>query len=160
MSVLARSAPIAEPKIRTSVPLRVLPGGAPAINRGERPAAPAAGKSAAPARRVMPLRAYVVLLTGVLLTSMVATLFINVVLAQGAFELQEVQRQSRILQERQEELTQKVVASESPAFIERRARKLGMVPAASAVFLRLADNSVIGEPVAAARPPRMAAASR
>jgi hypothetical protein len=108
----------------------------------------------------MPLRAYVVLLTGVLLTSMVATLFINVVLAQGAFELQEVQRESRILQERQEELTQKVVAAESPAFIESRARKLGMVPAASAVFLRLADNSVIGEPVAAAPPARTTASRR
>jgi hypothetical protein len=159
MSALARSAAPAQLPIPSSAPLRVLPGGAPTINR-ERLTASAAGKSAAPARRVMPLRAYVVLLTGVLLTSMVATLFINVVLAQGAFELQEVQRQSRILQERQEELTQKVVAAESPAFIERRARKLGMVPAASAVFLRLADNSVIGEPVAAARPVRATASQR
>jgi hypothetical protein len=108
----------------------------------------------------MPLRAYVVLLTALLVISMIATLFINVVLAQGAFRLQEAQRESRILQERQEELTQKVVAAESPALIERRARKMGMVPAASAVFLRLADNSVIGEPVAAASSTKATAAQR
>lgn len=115
---------------RTSAPLRLLLGGAQAGD--------------ATTRR-MSTPAFAVLLTGVLVLAMLSTLVINISLTQGAFRLQEAQRQSRVLEERQGALTQAVVRAESPERIEAAARRLGMVPAASPVFLRLADGALIGD---------------
>jgi hypothetical protein len=42
-----------------------------------------------------------------------------------------------------------VQLAEAPLEVERRARALGMVPAAAPVFLRLSDGAVLGEPVPA-----------
>lgn len=138
----------------TAAPLRVLPGGAVGRRlRGEQPSTTAAGVSVAPAVRtkVMPLTVYVAVLSVMMVSAMLVSLVIHTVLTQGAFEMQQVQREMKVLRDQHEDLTQRVAAAESPVAIEQRARAMGMVPAASPVFLRLADKSVLGDPVAAKR---------
>lgn len=124
-------------------PLRLIPGSLPISLPKVRPVSNP--------RKVMSLPAYVAMLTVVMLSAMLGSLVINTVLTQGAFALQDTTRQAKILRDQHEELTQSVAAAESPVAIEQKARSMGMVPAASPVFLRLADKSVLGEPVAAKR---------
>lgn len=151
------SAAVRQPAVTatsTTAPLRLLPGGLAGRRiRGERPTTIAAGASVAPAttRKVMPLTVYVAVLSVMMISAMLASLVIHTVLTQGAFEMQQVQKEMKTLRDQHEELTQKVAAAESPVAIEQRARAMGMVPAASPVFLRLADKSVLGDPVAAKR---------
>ena len=151
------SAAVRQPAVTaasTAAPLRLVPGGLAGRRiRGERPATTAAGASVAPAttRKVMPLTVYVAVLSLMMISAMLASLVIHTVLTQGAFEMQQVQKEMKSLRDQHEDLTQKVAAAESPVAIEQRARDMGMVPAASPVFLRLADKSVLGDPVAAKR---------
>lgn len=150
------SAAVRQPAVAPTpdaAPLRLLPGGLAGRRiRGERPTTIAAGVSVAPAtRKVMPLTVYVAVLSLMMISAMLASLVIHTVLTQGAFEMQQVQKEMKTLRDQHEDLTQKVAAAESPVAIEKRARAMGMVPAASPVFLRLADKSVLGDPVAAKR---------
>lgn len=138
MSAVTRAA-VAQPQPRLTrprTPLTVVPGGA-------------AQQQSDSARATASRTAFALLMTAMVLGTLLMTLILNIWLASGAFTLLEAQQTARALAERSEELTREVTAAESPASLERAARDLGMVPAASPVFLRLMDGKVLGRPVAA-----------
>ena len=82
-----------------------------------------------------------------------AVLLLNTVISQGAFRQHKLEIQLILLAEKEEALARSVQQAEAPREVEKAARKLGMVPAAGPVFLRLSDGKVVGEPVPAPPPP-------
>jgi hypothetical protein len=90
--------------------------------------------------------------TAALAAGLVVVLMLNTVISQGAFRQHDLEIQLILLAEREESLARSVQQAESPIEVERAARKLGMVPAAAPVFLRLADGKILGEPVPAPAP--------
>lgn len=80
---------------------------------------------------------------------MVATLFINTFAERAAFQKHELQisiAQTTALKQR---LESEVAAAESPEHLLVVAKRMGMVPAASPVFLRLSDHAILGKRVPA-----------
>lgn len=88
-----------------------------------------------------------------LTTILVTLLVLNTALTTDSFALQQLRvRDSRLAIEEQE-LLGKLSFAQSPVGLQTKARELGMVPATSPVFLRLADRSVLGEGDPARMPP-------
>ena len=90
--------------------------------------------------------------TAVLAAGFFAVLLLNTVISQGAFRQHELEIQLILLAEEEEALARAVQQAEAPLEVEKAARKLGMVPAAAPVFLRLSDGRILGEPVPAPEP--------
>jgi hypothetical protein len=90
--------------------------------------------------------------TAVLAAGFFAVLLLNTVISQGAFRQHELEIQLILLAEKEEALARAVQQAEAPLEVEKAARKLGMVPAAAPVFLRLSDGRILGEPVPAPEP--------
>ncbi|HYN57867.1 MAG TPA: hypothetical protein VES03_11785 [Motilibacterales bacterium] len=90
--------------------------------------------------------------TAALAAGFFAVLLLNTVISQGAFRQHELEIELILLAEKEEALARAVQQAEAPREVEKAARKLGMVPAASPVFLRLSDGKVLGEPVPAPEP--------
>ncbi|MEE6274052.1 hypothetical protein V2J56_11945 [Georgenia sp. MJ206] len=103
-------------------------------------------RNPAPARSLMP---YFLLCAAILLGSLVGALLLNTQMAVGAYELHDSQRELNRLVETEASLRQQVEVAGSPATLQRSAEELGMVPADSIGFIRLADGSVLGDPVPA-----------
>lgn len=104
-------------------------------------------------RLVSPLRperasrgVFILFVTGLLGVGLVAMLIINTALAQGAFQLSELQQEQSALSEQEAVLTQVVEAASTPGALEAQARALGMVPSQNPVFLRLPDGAILGNP--------------
>jgi hypothetical protein len=89
------------------------------------------------------------LLTG----GLVALLMLNTAMAEGSFTLNHLQNTSGELADTQQALTQAIDAQRAPANLAARAARLGMVPADSAAFLRLADGKILGVASPAKRDP-------
>ncbi len=120
------------------------PSSAPRLlRRLRRPSAPG---QRAPRHRIL------LACTAALALGLVAVLLLNTVISQRAFRQHELEIELILLSEHEEALARAVQLAESPVEVERAARKLGMVPAASPVFLRLADGAIMGEPVPAPSP--------
>ena len=90
--------------------------------------------------------------TAALAAGFFAVLLLNTVISQGAFRQHELEIELILLAEKEEALARAVQQAEAPREVEKAARKLGMVPAAAPVFLRLSDGKVLGEPVPAPEP--------
>jgi hypothetical protein len=90
--------------------------------------------------------------TAALAAGFFAVLLLNTIISQGAFRQHELEIQLILLAEEEEALAREVQQAEAPREVERAARKLGMVPAAAPVFLRLSDAAILGEPVPAPEP--------
>jgi hypothetical protein len=90
--------------------------------------------------------------TAALAAGLFGVLLLNTIISQGAFRQHELEIDLILLAEREEALARAVQLAESPIEVEKRARKLGMVPAAAPVFLRLDDGAILGEPVPAPEP--------
>jgi hypothetical protein len=90
--------------------------------------------------------------TAALAPGFFAVLLLNTVISQGAFRQHELEIQLILLAEKEEALAREVQQAEAPREVEKAARKLGMVPAAAPVFLRLSDGTILGEPVPAPQP--------
>lgn len=90
--------------------------------------------------------AFGVVVGGILVLGMLLVLFINVLTTQGAFTEARLKGEVRSIEAAQERATQTLSMLASPGSLESRARAMGMVPAASPVFLRLADAKVFGSP--------------
>jgi hypothetical protein len=90
--------------------------------------------------------------TGVLAIGLLGVLLLNTVISQGAFRQHELEVALILISEEEEALARAVQQAEAPIEVERRARELGMVPAAAPVFLRLSDGAILGEPVPAPAP--------
>lgn len=91
--------------------------------------------------------------TAALAAGLFAVLMLNTIISQGAFQQNELEIELIGLAEHEERLVRELQVAESPLRVERAARRLGMVPAASPVFLSLADGRVLGEPVPAEAEP-------
>ena len=118
--------------------------------------APAPARSAPPRLHVVRPPAqrrtrvpFVLLCLGVLVLAMVATLLLNVAMAQGEFD--RFALQSRLAQsaQEQERLTAELERAASPATLAASASALGMVRSAGGGYLRLADGVVLGSAVPA-----------
>jgi hypothetical protein len=90
--------------------------------------------------------------TAALAAGFFAVLLLNTVISQGAFRQHELEIDLILLAEKEEALARAVQQAEAPLEVEKAARKLGMVPAAAPVFLRLSDGKILGEPVPASAP--------
>lgn len=95
--------------------IRVVPGGA-----GRAPRAP-----------------FVVLVLVVLGVGLVGLLLLNTALQRGAFELRDLERETRQLRAEETALSRQVLEQSVPATLERRADRLGMVPADERRFIDL-----------------------
>jgi len=93
-----------------------------------------------------------VLLCSVLLAAgLIAMLFLNMSLAQGAYRLHDLQRQATVLAEQEEALNADLGRLSSPTALAEKAAAIGMVPGLSPAFLRLPDGQVLGVPQVAER---------
>jgi hypothetical protein len=79
-------------------------------------------------------------------------LLLNISIGKGAYALTELQAQQRQLTESQQLLAEQVESASAPEQLAASARKLGMVPAPNAVFVRLPDGTVEGKPAIARAP--------
>ena len=83
---------------------------------------------------------------------LMALLLINMSLAQGAYQLHDLQTRAAMLQEDEQQLREELAVLESPSHLAREARKIGMVPGTVPVFLDVSDRSLTGKPVPAPAP--------
>ncbi|MGA5563280.1 septum formation initiator family protein [Streptomyces platensis] len=88
---------------------------------------------------------FVLLIVVLLGSGLITLLLLNSALNQGSFELSKLERQTEELTDEQQALQQEVDAYSAPGALEQRARKLGMVPGGTPVFL-LPDGTVRGRP--------------
>ncbi len=114
---------------------------------------PAVRRAAAPAPRrlrvVAPAAAeghavFIALCVGLLLAGFVGVLVLNTAMAKGSYTMRDLQHRSDELNDTQDELRHALDAVSGPGPLAREARALGMVPAETAAFLRLADGKVVG----------------
>ncbi|GAA4333599.1 septum formation initiator family protein [Streptomyces venetus] len=87
----------------------------------------------------------VVLLLG---GGLICLLVLNSALSEGAFKLDDLQRETKSLTDEEQALQRDIDAYSAPEALQRRARELGMVPGGDPAFLD-PDGSVKGVPSAA-----------
>lgn len=75
---------------------------------------------------------------------LVALLMMNTALAQGSFQLKALHSRSGQLADTEDQLTQAIDDLRSPRELAARAEQMGMVPARSMAFIRLADGTILG----------------
>lgn len=90
---------------------------------------------------------FVAVILVILTVGLLAMLWINTTLAQGAFVLSDLQQQRATLIESEQQLREDLSRAEAPARVEEAARALGMVPQDVPVFLRLEDGQILGNPI-------------
>lgn len=96
--------------------------------------------------------AFVVLVATLLTGGLVALLLLNTVLAQDAYTLHNLQRETATLADTEQALAQQVAQEASPTVLAERAYSLGLVPAPNPVFVRGSDGTILGVPTPAAPP--------
>ncbi len=77
------------------------------------------------------------------------SLFINTQSAQASFQKHALQNQLSQMVSTQQTLTRDVESAESPDKLANLAKKMGMVPASSPVFIRISDGTILGTPTRA-----------
>ncbi|MFF0184152.1 septum formation initiator family protein [Streptomyces sp. NPDC005244] len=89
----------------------------------------------------------VVLLLG---GGLIGLLVLNSALSEGAFRLDDLQKDTKSLTDEEQALQRDVDAYSAPDALQRRARELGMVPGGDPAFLN-PDGTILGVPGSAAR---------
>jgi hypothetical protein len=79
-----------------------------------------------------------------LLGGFVGVLVLNTAMAKGSYTMRDLQRRSDQLTDTQDALRHTIDGLSGPGPLAKRARELGMVPAATPAFLRLSDGKVLG----------------
>ncbi|MFD5496604.1 septum formation initiator family protein [Streptomyces sp. NPDC001812] len=108
-----------------------------------------------PTGRAQAARTPFVLLVVLLLGGgLIGLLVLNSALSEGAFELDDLKRETKSLTDEEQALQRDIDAHSAPDALQRRARELGMVPGGDPVFLS-PDGKVKGAPApaSAARAP-------
>ncbi len=103
---------------------------------------------------------FAVVLVVVLGGGLLGLLLLNTLVAQGSFALHDLAKQSRDLEQRQQQLAGEVQAAQAPDHLASRATRLGMVPGGPPAFLRLPDGRVLGRPTAGVLAAQVAPATR
>ncbi len=102
-----------------------------------------------PTGRAQAARTPFVLLVVLLLGGgLIGLLVLNSALSEGAFQLDDLQRETKQLTNEEQALQRDIDAYSAPDALQRRARELGMVPGGDPAFLD-ADGEVRGVPSAA-----------
>lgn len=96
---------------------------------------------------------FVALVLVVLSVGLVGLLVVNTALARNSFAVNELQRSNVDLVERSQALQEDLARAASPATLVNSAKALGMVPARSVAYLRLADGTIAGRATTAAGRP-------
>ena len=84
------------------------------------------------------------IISGIILIGMLGGLFVNTLLSQGQFEIQELQNKSIALADEHEVLAQNVARMESPEILKQKAIEIGMVPSPGSAFIDLRDGRLLG----------------
>jgi hypothetical protein len=87
---------------------------------------------------------FVLLMVTLLSIGLAALLGVNTALAQSSFTVSRLQKNVADLSDQSASLQEKLARSTSPDALAGDARKLGMVPAVSLGYLRLADGTISG----------------
>ncbi|MEV7417991.1 hypothetical protein [Streptomyces sp. NPDC089919] len=121
---------------------RGIPAGRPG-RPGRRGPSPAAGAARTP---------FVLLVVVLLGGGLITLLLLNSALNQGSFQLSRLKKDTTALTDEQQALQRDVDAYSAPDALERQARRLGLVPGGSPVFLG-PGGRVGGVPAPATAPP-------
>jgi cell division protein FtsB len=89
---------------------------------------------------------------GMILFGSFLLLLVHTQVQQTAFEKQTLQNQLNQMIATEQQLASEVATAESTDNLDTAARTLGMVPAETPVFIRLSDQTVIGQAVPAKAP--------
>ncbi|MCW2543571.1 MAG: Septum formation initiator [Frankiales bacterium] len=133
---------------RTATPLRTSP----------RPSAKAAPRKATPLKLVPSARStaartpFVVVVVTLLVSGLLGLLLLNMVVAQGSFQLHALAKQGKDLDLHEQQLANRVQALQAPGVLAQRATALGMVPGGPPAFLELPSGKVLGQPTAGVAP--------
>ncbi len=84
------------------------------------------------------------IISGIVLLGMLGGLFVNTLLSQGQYEIQELQNRSIVLADEHERLAQSVSRLESPDILKNRALEMGMIPSPGSAFIDLRDGRLMG----------------
>ena len=101
---------------------------------------------------------FVVVVVLILAAGLLGLLLLNTVLAQDAFRLHALQKDGRVLADREQALQRQVADLQSPHSLAARATRLGMVAGGPPAFLRLSDGKVLGSAQPGVAPLPIAAA--
>jgi hypothetical protein len=85
---------------------------------------------------------FLLLVCGLLSGALVSALVISTTLAQGSFQISQLQQQDSALARQRQALEAQVAQARSATVIERRAYQLGMRPVGMVRFLDLRDGTV------------------
>lgn len=118
---------------------------APAARRLVRPPG---GKGGGPAAR----SPFVLLTVALMAGGLIGLLVLNAAVNQDSFTLGRLRKQTDQLRDEEQALQQEVDQYSAPGALDKRARRLGMVPGGSPAFLS-PDGTVRGDPSPAAAPP-------
>ncbi|MCU0277725.1 MAG: hypothetical protein MUF33_04770 [Candidatus Nanopelagicales bacterium] len=114
-------------------------------------------KRTAPAARasrtgVMSSSAFVIGSVAVMSLGLLVLLVLNTALAKGSFRVHELRIQTADLAQREQLLRTQIQNASSPVTLAKRAKDLGLVAAATPVFIRLSDGQILGEAFPAGAP--------
>ena len=84
------------------------------------------------------------IISGIVLLGMLGGLFVNTLLSQGQYDIQELQNKSIVLADEHEVLAQNVSRMDSPEILKMRAIEIGMIPNPGSAFIDLRDGRLIG----------------
>ena len=84
------------------------------------------------------------IISGIVLLGMLGGLFVNTLLSQGQYEIQELQNRSIVLADEHERLAQSVSRLESPDILKNRALEIGIIPSPGSAFIDLRDGRLMG----------------
>jgi hypothetical protein len=93
---------------------------------------------------VMSSSAFAIGALAVLSIGLLTLLVLNTALAKGSFRAHELRVQKAELAQREQLLRTQIQDASSPVTLTKRAKELGLVPATTPVFIRLADGKIVG----------------
>lgn len=95
------------------------------------------------------LSSYLVVLGGILVVAFGISAILSSLASQNAYREQVLSNEIADARLEMQTLQQQLTVMTAPATLHKHAVKLGMVPMASPVFLRLEDGAILGKPVPA-----------
>jgi hypothetical protein len=87
-------------------------------------------------------KGFVIAISSIFITGLLALLIINTALAQDAFKLQQLKQQATVLADQREAILRQVAEKSSPENLAASAAKLGMVASINPRFLDLSATEV------------------
>lgn len=100
----------------------------------------------------VPRAPFVVLVLLVVIGGVLGVLLLNTKVNENAFILHDLRQEQIVLDQRQQELEERVADADSPARLEEAARRMGLVRAERLAYLRLPEGVVVFEPPPTAGP--------